>query len=178
MNVYIHPSAEVSEESSIGNGTKIWHHAQIREGCRIGENCIICKGVYIDFGVEIGSNVKIQNYANIYNSSKIEDGAFIGPGVLLVNDKNPRAVNNKGELMKADEWEHGNITVKKGASIGAMSVIMSGIVIGEYAMIGAGSVVTKDVPDYTLVIGNPAVVKGNVCKCGKKSESRYCEECR
>lgn len=167
MNVYVHPTAEVHKESEIGNGTKIWHQAQVRESCKIGENCIVGKGVYIDFGITIGNNVKIQNYSNIYHGSEIQDDVFIGPGVMLLNDKLPRSVSNSGVLKNENDWKTEKVLIKKGASLGARSVILPGVTIGEYAMVGAGAVVTKNVPDNGLVVGNPAVLKGSVDKNGK-----------
>jgi acetyltransferase-like isoleucine patch superfamily enzyme len=164
----MHKTSEVSEKSLVGEGTKIWHYAQVRENTKIGRNCILGKNVYIDFDVSIGNNVKIQNNASIYHGTIIEDGVFIGPHVCLINDKNPRAINPDGNLKTNDDWRVDKILTKKGASIGAGSVILPGVTIGEYAMVGAGSIVTKDIPDYCLAYGNPAEIKGYVCKCGFK----------
>lgn len=165
-NFFQHPTAEVSNKAEIGKNTKIWHYVQIRERTKVGENCILGKDVYIDFDVEIGSNVKIQNGASIYHGVKIEDGVFVGPHACFTNDKHPRAVDKNGNLKKVDSWHVSKTLVKKGASIGANSTILPGITIGEYAMIGAGSVVVKDVPAYTLVYGNPAIKHGKVDKEG------------
>ncbi len=166
MNYFTHPTADVSPKSQIGENSKIWHYVQIREGVRIGKNCILGKDVYVDLNVQIGDNVKMQNRASVYHGTTIEDGVFIGPHVILTNDKNPRAINADGTLKTDDGWTVGKTLVKKGASIGAGSVILPGITIGEFAMIGAGSVVTKNVPDYALVYGNPARIKGRVDKNG------------
>ena len=157
-DLYIHPTAEVSPQARIGGGTKIWNHAQIREDATIGARCIISKNVYIDAGVSIGSGVKIQNNVNVYHGVTVEDDVFLGPSMTFTNDRFPRAFNSEFEVSKT--------LVKQGASIGANATIRCGIVIGEYAMVGSGSVVTKDVPPYALVIGNPARQIGWVCKCG------------
>lgn len=161
--IYVHPRAEVSNQAKIGSGTKIWHHAQIRENAEIGRNCNIGKGVYIDFGVKIGNNCKIQNYVSIYHGVTVEDDVFIGPSVTFTNDLYPRAFIWSEEKVS-------KTIVKRGASIGANSTIICGITIGKFAMIGAGSVVTKDVPSYALVYGNPAKINGFVCECGRKIE--------
>lgn len=157
-NFFIHPTADVSSKTKIGKNVKIWHQAQIREGVIIGDNCIIGKGVYIDHDVVIGNNVKIQNYACIYSKVIIEDGVFIGPLVCLTNDRYPRAVDRKGKLLKEGKWPAGMIHIKKRASIGAGSIVLTNITIGMYAMVGASSLVTKNVSANTLVFGIPAKV--------------------
>jgi len=157
--VFIHPTAIVEEGATIGEGTRIWHFVHVRSGAKIGGNCNIGKDVYIDVGVEIGDNVKIQNGVSIYRGVKIEDDVFIGPYAVFTNDKYPRAFNRG--------WEVVPTVVKKGASIGANATIVCGVTIGEYAMVAAGAVVTKDVPSHGLVMGNPARLKGFVCYCGK-----------
>ncbi len=168
MTIYIHPTADVSEKASIGDGTFIWHHAQVREGAQIGKNCVIGKGVYIDAGVRIGDNVKIQNYVSVYHGVEVEDGVFIGPHVCFTNDLCPRAVNPDGSLKKSTDWVLVKTRVGRGASLGANSTIRCGVTIGEWAMVGAGSVVTHDVPPYGLAFGNPARLRGFVCPCGKR----------
>ncbi len=164
----IHKTADVSPHAQVGEGTAIWHQAQVREGVSIGEECIIGKGVYIDFDVRIGSRVKIQNYACVYHGTTIEDGVFIGPHVCITNDKYPRAITPEGTLKRPADWEVGHVLVQYGASLGAGAVVLPGVVIGRFAMVGAGSVVTTDVPDHALVVGNPATVRGFICRCGKR----------
>ena len=172
---HVHSTAEVSPEAHIGTGTRIWRQAHIREHAHIGETCNVGKGVYIDTHVHIGSNVKIQNHTSIFEGVTIEDGVFIGPHVCFTNDYFPRAITPDGKLKSADDWEITPTLVKYGASIGAGSIIICGVTIGEFALIGAGSVVTKDVPAHVLVYGNPARCQGYVCRCARRS-SRLCEE--
>jgi acetyltransferase-like isoleucine patch superfamily enzyme len=169
-DVYIHPTADVSPRATLGDGTKVWHQAQVREGAVLGSNCILGKGAYVDFDVRIGDNVKIQNRASVYHGVTLEDGVFVGPHAIFTNDKMPRAINPDGSLKSEDDWELGHILVKMGASIGAGAIIVTGVTIGRFAMVGAGAVVTKDVPDYGLVYGNPARLQGYVCPCGQKME--------
>lgn len=170
MSVYVHPTAEVSEQASIGEGTKIWNLAQVREDSRIGKDCIISKNVYIDTKVVIGDRVKIQNNVNVYHGVVVEDDVFLGPSMTFTNDMFPRAFNN--------DWKITDTLVKHGASIGANATVVCGNTIGEYALVGSGSVVTKDVPAHALVVGNPARQIGWVCKCGHKlNEDNKCEEC-
>lgn len=169
--VRIHPTAEVSEGAEIGEGTTIWHQAQVREGARIGRNCTLGKGVYIDTGVLLGDNVKVQNYVSLYHGVTLEDGVFCGPHCVFTNDKRPRAINADGSLKAAEDWELTPTLVKRGASIGTNAVIICGVTIGEWAMIGAGAVVSHDVPDYGLVWGNPGCLHGFVCPCGHRLEA-------
>ncbi len=167
-DIYIHPTADVSPHATLGEGTKVWHQAQVREGAVLGRNCILGKGAYVDFGVQIGDNVKIQNRASVYHGVTLENGVFVGPHVIFTNDQTPRAINPDGSLKSEDDWELGRILVKEGASLGAGAVIVTGVTIGRFAMIGAGSVVTKDVPDHGLVYGTPARLVGYVCACGHR----------
>lgn len=172
MSVRIHPTADVSADAKIGEGTSIWHHCQVRPGVQIGENCILGKGVYVDADVCIGSNVKIQNYVSVYHGVTVEDGVFIGPHVCFTNDLRPRAINPDGSLKGATDWIVSETVVGKGAALGANSTIRCGIRIGEWAMVGSGSVVTRDVPAYGVVFGNPARLRGFVCPCGADLEKQ------
>ncbi|MCD6458595.1 MAG: N-acetyltransferase [Thermoproteales archaeon] len=156
---YVHPTAVIEEGAEIGEGTRIWHFAHVRSGAKIGKNCNIGKDVYIDVGVIVGNNVKIQNGVSLYKGVIVEDDVFIGPYAVFTNDLYPRAFSR--------DWEVIPTQIKKGASIGANATIICGITIGEYAMVGAGAVVTKNVPPHGLVIGNPAKLRGFVCFCGR-----------
>lgn len=170
-NVFIHASANVSDRTIIGQNTKIWINAQIRENVEIGRNCIIGKDTYIDYGVKIGNCVKIQNGVSVFNGVTIEDHVFVGPNAAFTNDYYPRAFDVG--------WQVSETLVKEGASIGANATIVCNTVIGRYAMVGAGSVVTKDVPDYALVVGNPARIIGYVCKCGQRlNDEGKCPRCQ
>ncbi len=165
-SVRIHPTAEVSPHAEIGSGTSIWNQSQVRERARIGPGCVIGKNVYVDFDVVVGANVKIQNNVSVYHGVTIEDGVFVGPHVCFTNDRIPRAINRDGTLKSDDDWEVSPILVRHGAAIGANSTVLPGVTIGRWAMVGSGSVVTRDVDDYELVVGNPARRLGSVCPCG------------
>lgn len=168
--IFIHPTAEVSDKAVIGEGTKIWNQAQVRNDAEIGRDCIISKNVYIDEHVKLGDRVKVQNNVNVYHGVTVEDDVFLGPSMTFTNDMFPRAFNA--------DWKISETLVKKGASIGANSTVRCGITINEYAMVGCGSVVTKDVPAYALVAGNPAKRIAWVCECGQKlHESLVCPGC-
>jgi UDP-2-acetamido-3-amino-2,3-dideoxy-glucuronate N-acetyltransferase len=171
MSVYIDKTANVSPEAKIGDGTKVWINSQIREGAVIGANCNISKDTYIDKNVKIGDRVKIQNGVSVYDGVTLEDDVFVGPNVAFTNDKFPRSFNT--------EWKVIPTLVKQGASIGSNATIVCGLTIGEYAMVGAGAVVTKDVEAYTLVLGNPAKVKNYICKCGNAVgwRGKQCKSC-
>lgn len=149
-------TADVSPDASIGDGSSIWHLAQVREGVRIGENCIIGRGAYIGTGVEMGDNCKVQNYALVYEPAKLAAGVFIGPAVVLTNDTYPRAINADGSLKSAHDWEPVGVTIETGAAIGARATCVAPVTIGAWATVAAGAVVVKDVPAYALVAGVPA----------------------
>ena len=156
---YIHPTAIVDKTAKIGEGTKIWHFVHVRENAEIGKNCVLGHAVYVDRNVKIGNCVKLENRANLYDGVTIEDDVFIGPHVTFTNDLHPRSFSA--------DWKIVPTLVKKGASVGAGSVVVCGVTVGEYAMVGAGSVVTNDVPPHGLAFGNPARLRGVVCVCGR-----------
>jgi UDP-2-acetamido-3-amino-2,3-dideoxy-glucuronate N-acetyltransferase len=166
--IKIHPTADVSDQAQIGDGTQIWHQAQVRERAKVGRNCILSKGVYVDFDVQIGDRCKLQNGAYVYHGATLEDGVLVGPGAILTNDRLPRAINPDGSLKAGTDWEVGQIYVKQGASLGAGSIILPDVTIGEFALVGAGAVVTHSVPDHGLVVGVPARLIGYVCRCGQQ----------
>jgi UDP-2-acetamido-3-amino-2,3-dideoxy-glucuronate N-acetyltransferase len=178
-STFVHRTAEVSGKAAIGEGTKVWNNAQVRESASVGKNCTIGKNAYIDERVRIGNGVKIQNNACVYYKSVIEDDVIIGPNVVFTNDLYPRA------FVWSEDKRGEGIMVRKGASIGANSTIICGRTIGSYAIVGAGSVVTRDVPDHALVYGNPAHIHGFVCECGTKLDlgelrdnAVVCEKCK
>ena len=179
--IRIHPTAEVSPKATVGDGTSIWHQAQVREGARIGSECIVGKNVYVDFDVVIGNRVKIQNNCSVYHGTTLDDGVFLGPHVVITNDMYPRAIRPDGRLKGNDDWEVMPTRICYGASIGARSVILPGVTIGRFAMVGAGSVVTRDVPLHGLVVGNPARLIGYVCACGHRlrraGDGLECSQC-
>jgi acetyltransferase-like isoleucine patch superfamily enzyme len=166
--VRIHPTADVSDKAEIGEGTSIWNQCQVRENARIGRNCILSKDVYVDAGVQIGDNVKIQNGISVYHGVTLEDGVFCGPHCVFTNDRQPRAINPDGSLKSASDWVLSKTRVRTGASIGAGAVIVCGVTVGRWAILGAGAVITRDVPDYGLVYGNPARLHGFVSPHGVK----------
>ena len=156
---FAHPTAVVEEGAEVGEGTRIWHFAHVRSGARVGRNCNIGKDVYIDAGAVVGDRVKIQNGVSVYRGVVIEDDAFVGPHAVFTNDRYPRSFN--------EDWELVPTLVRRGASIGANATIVCGVTIGRYAMVAAGAVVTRDVPDHGLVAGVPARLIGFVCFCGR-----------
>jgi UDP-2-acetamido-3-amino-2,3-dideoxy-glucuronate N-acetyltransferase len=171
---FSHPTAVVDESAEIGEGTKIWHFTHIMSGAKIGEKCIIGQNVFIGSGVILGNNIKVQNNVSLYDGVILDDGVFCGPSMVFTNVFNPRSfISRKKEFRRT--------LVRKGATIGANVTIICGNTIGQYAFIGAGSVVTKDVPDYALVYGNPGKVKGWVCQCAEeiafRSGKAICKAC-
>jgi acetyltransferase-like isoleucine patch superfamily enzyme len=166
VNHSIKPGAQVDESAVLGAGTTVWELAQIREGARLGTGCIVGRGVYVGAGVQIGDNVKLQNYALVYEPARLGDGVFVGPAVVLTNDRNPRSVDPEGHPKGASDWEAVGVDVAEGASLGARSVCVAPLRVGRWAMVAAGAVVTKDVPDFALVVGVPARQIGWVGRSG------------
>ncbi len=164
----VHSSADVAPGAVLGPGCRVWNRAQVREGAVLGPGCIVGKDAYIDSGVQVGALCKIQNSALIYHGAQLEDGVFIGPQACLTNDRNPRAITPDGRQKGADDWQVAPILVRYGASVGACAVVVAGVTIGRFALVGAGAVVTHDVPDYGLVVGVPARLVGYVCRCGAR----------
>ena len=156
----IHPSAIVEDGARIGAGTRIWHHVHVRTGARIGERCVLGKSVFVDSGAVVGSGCKIQNFVSIYTGVTLEDDVFVGPSAAFTNDRYPRA--------SGEGWELLPTLVRRGASIGANATILPGLTIGEWAVVGAGAVVTRDVEPHRLVVGNPAKAVGWACRCGRR----------
>ncbi len=161
---FVHPSSFVDDGASIGSGTRIWHFCHVMPRARIGRGCNLGQNVVVSSEVVIGDNVKIQNNVSVYTGVTLEDDVFCGPSMVFTNVVNPRS-----HVSRKDEYRP--TLVKQGASLGANSVVVCGHTVGRYAFIGAGAVVTKDVPDYALVVGNPGRVVGWMCECGVKLAS-------
>jgi acetyltransferase-like isoleucine patch superfamily enzyme len=177
----IHPTAEIERGAVIGANTRIWHYSQVRAGAVIGSNCNLGHSVYIDTDAVIGDNVKLQNRVSIYRGVTLEDGVFVGPHVSFTNDKHPRSISRDGVVIQEEDWAAEKTLVRYGASIGAGTIVLSGLTIGRWAMVGAGSLVREDVPDHGLVVGVPARLIGYACRCGHRlrheSGSWRCNSC-
>lgn len=168
MAPFIHKTVEIDESARVGDNTKIWSLAQVRDHAVIGENCIIGRNVFIDEGVTLGNNCKVQNNALLYAGVTLEDGVFVGPAVCFTNDKLPRAINPDGTLKSAQDWILGKTLVRYGAAVGAQSVVVTGVTLGRFCLVGSGAVVTRDVPDFGIVVGNPARLVGYACRCAAR----------
>jgi len=177
MSFRVAQTADVAPDAIIGENSSIWHLAQVREGAVLGRDCVVGRGAYIGSGVTMGDGCKVQNYALVYEPAVLEDGVFVGPSVVFTNDHFPRAINIDGSAKSAHDWEPVGVTVRYGASVGARAVCVAPVVIGRWATVAAGAVVTKDVPDYALVVGVPARRIGWVGEAGaplvKESDTSY-----
>ncbi|MEV5436042.1 acyltransferase [Streptomyces sp. NPDC052682] len=162
------PGAQVDDTAVLGPGTTVWEFAQIREGAVLGSDCVVGRGVYVGPGVRIGRRVKLQNYALVYEPAELADGVFVGPAVVLTNDHHPRAVDADGRAKRAGDWDAVGVRVAEGASLGARSVCVAPVSVGRWAMVAAGAVVTRDVPDFALVAGAPARRIGWVGRAGER----------
>jgi len=159
-------TADIDPTAEIGPGTLVWHLSQVREYATVGPNCILGRGSYVGPGVIMGKNCKVQNFALIYEPALLEDGVFVGPAAVLTNDRFPRAITIDGVRKSAEDWVLVGVTVRTGASIGARAVCVAPITIGRWATIAAGAVVTRDVPDFALMVGSPARRVGWVGRSG------------
>jgi UDP-2-acetamido-3-amino-2,3-dideoxy-glucuronate N-acetyltransferase len=171
MTSFVHETVDLDDNVSLGENSKVWHYAQIRSGAVIGDSCIIGRGAYIGTGVTMGKACKVQNYALVYEPASLGNGVFIGPAVVLTNDQFPRSVTPNFDLKGGDDWEAVGVTIDDGASIGARAVCVAPVRIGKWATVAAGAVVTKDVPDFALMVGVPARRVGWVGKQGHPLQS-------
>jgi len=164
--VTVAASADVADAATIGAGTRVWHLAQVREAATVGRDCVIGRGAYVGPGVHLGDNVKLQNHALVYEPAQLGDGVFVGPAAVLTNDEYPRAVTPDGRLKGAEDWTAVGVTIGEGAAVGARAVCIAPVRIGRWATVAAGAVVTRDVPDFALVVGVPARRVGWVGRAG------------
>lgn len=180
MNYFKHPTAEVSSKAKIGQGTKIWQNSQILAGAEIGKNCLIGHNCFISSKAKLGNGVKLQSNIDVWDLVTLQDYVFVGPSAVFTNDLNPRAKYPKLKYPQYGQWLP--TLVKEGASIGANATIVCGVTIGKCAFVGAGTVVTKDIPDYAIVVGVPAKIIGWMCECGQKLKFKNgkasCRKCK
>jgi UDP-2-acetamido-3-amino-2,3-dideoxy-glucuronate N-acetyltransferase len=168
----VHTTADVEPGAVVGPGTRVWARAHLRTGSRVGRDCTIGANVFVDVDVAVGDHCKIQNGASLFKGVRLADGVFVGPHAIFTNDRVPRAVNPDGSLKGVSDWTVGTSTVARGAAIGAGVVVLTGVTIGQWAMIGAGSIVTRNVEDHALVVGNPARLVGWVSALGARCASQ------
>lgn len=172
MAITVRPTAQVDESAVLGEGTTVWDLAQIREDARLGSGCVVGRGAYVGPGVRIGDRVKLQNHALVYEPAVLGDGVFVGPAAVLTNDRSPRSVDPQGRVKRGGDWEAVAVEVAEGASLGARSVCVAPVRIGRWAMVAAGAVVVRDVPDHALVAGVPARRIGWVGRAGVRLVER------
>jgi acetyltransferase-like isoleucine patch superfamily enzyme len=158
QTAYIHPLANVEDGACVGANTRVWQFATVRRGAVVGADCVIGQGAFVDTDVQVGDRCKLENYVSAHRGARVEDNVFLGPGVILTNDHWPRATTPEGELKTECDWKCEPVTVSRGASVGAGSILMPGVSIGSRAMVGAGSIVTRDVEPQMVVVGSPARV--------------------
>jgi UDP-2-acetamido-3-amino-2,3-dideoxy-glucuronate N-acetyltransferase len=170
MAFFKHEKAIVDPGAKVGEGTRIWAHAHIQKGAVVGEGCNICNGSFVERGAVVGNHVTIKHNVSIFDGVTIEDDVFIGSNIAFINDRFPRSHRD-------DAWSLEKTLIKKGATLGANVVVLCGLTVGEYAFIGAGAVVTKDVPPFTMVVGNPAKAVGRACLCGRKLDAKLMCAC-
>ncbi len=173
----VHPTADVGPNAVLGEGTDVWHAAQVMDGAEIGARCTLGKGSFVGTGARIGDDVKLGNYANVFGAT-VEDAAFIGPHACLLEDPSPRSLNPDGTRQGPGDFRRLPVTVRHGASIGAGALLLPGVTVGAYALVAAGSVVHRDVAAHALVGGNPARALGLVCRCGERlDDASRCVAC-
>lgn len=179
MAIFVHPTADVSDRAQLGDGVRVWNQAQVRENALVGEQTQIGKDSYIDAGVHVGARCKIQNGVYLYHGVTVEDGVFLGPRATTTNDRTPRAVFPDGRLRGASDFVVTPTRICTGAAIGAGAILVCGITVGRFAMVAAGAVVSRDVPPFGLVRGNPARLVGAVCACGVRlvDDTQVCATC-
>jgi acyl carrier protein len=174
--MFVHPTATVGEGVAIGQGSRVWHQAQLADGVVIGTEVTLGKGVYLGAGTRVGNRVKIQNGCGVFGAT-IDDEVMLCPGVFLIEDSTPRAVSATGTRKSPDDWTARPVTIKRGATVGTAAVVLPGVTIGQYAMVTAAALVTRDVPPHAMVAGNPARQVGWVCYCGTRLVGRTCGAC-
>jgi len=179
-DIHLHPTA-LCESECVGRGTRVWAFAHVMADAEVGRDCNICGHVFIESGAQVGSRVTIKNNVSIWNGVTLEDDVFVGPGVIFTNDKYPRSPRSAAAIGRYEHVENwlAMTIVRKGATLGAGAIVLPGITVGRYAMIAAGAVITHDVPDFAMMVGNPAQMRGWACMCGRPmGDARACCHCR